>query len=72
MDKIQKILQQKYLARLIVIILALSFVLIFNGLTRTINHAIKNIFYSIQRERQLDTNIVIIHIDENDIQRLGG
>ncbi|MEW6701861.1 MAG: sigma 54-interacting transcriptional regulator [Bacteroidota bacterium] len=72
MTSLQKYIARKSFVGLAVIILGLAVALIFTGLNRSVNQTISNFFLSISGEKQPDSNIVIIHIDQNDIQKLGG
>lgn len=72
MNRFQKYILRKNFIRLIVIIFGLAIALLFSGLNRNVNQTVANLFFSISGEKQLDSNIVIIHIDQNDIQKLGG
>ena len=54
----------------VVLIIALIFFL-FPNIRQSINHETENFYYKILPEALPDTNIVIIHFDENDIDALG-
>ena len=62
---------QKLLIRLIAFLLAVIVLLIFSGINKQADHQIENIFYHIKGQTQPDTNIVIIHLTESNIDKLG-
>jgi transcriptional regulator with PAS, ATPase and Fis domain/CHASE2 domain-containing sensor protein len=63
----------KYKLYLKIFILLLSFTLLylFKGFGAYSNRQIENLFYLLGGEKQPDTNIVIIHITDEDIQKFG-
>lgn len=63
----------KYKLYVKITILLLSFVglYFFRGIGAYTNEKMENLFYLIGGEKQPDTNIVIIHITEEDLQKLG-
>ncbi len=72
MGKFQKILDYRKHISALVIILGFAFALIFYTLSNNINSQIENLFRLIGGEKKLDSSIVIIHISQDDIERLGG
>ncbi len=62
---------QKFLIRLIAFSIAVLVLLVFGGVSKRVDHQIENVFYHIKGQAQPDTNIVIIHLTESDIDKLG-
>ncbi len=62
---------QKFLIRLIAFLLAVIVLLIFSGINEQADQQIENVFYHVKGQTQPDTNIVIIHLTGNDIDKLG-
>ncbi len=62
---------QKFIIRLLAFLLAVIVLLIFSGISKQADHQIENVFYHIKGQTQPDTNIVIIHLTESDIDKLG-
>ncbi len=65
-----KLLLRKRTLELIAVVLL--FLLSAAGVFNSLNRSGENTFTKLAGQRLLDSNIVIIHIDENDIERLGG
>lgn len=72
MEKIQKILEYQNHIRKIAIIFGLLIVFLFNLIGENINQAAENFFRFIGGQKAPDSSIVIINIDANDIEKLGG
>ena len=72
MLNIQNILKNKNFVRIGILILTVSIILIFKNLTGNINSTVEAFFYSIHGTSTPDTNIVLIKITQNDIEKLGG
>ncbi len=72
MEKIQKILFYEKRIRLLALISGVIFILLFNSLKDNINYQIENFMRLLSVKKNTDSSIVIIHINNNDIERLGG
>ena len=72
MLNIQNILKNKNFVRIGILILTVSIILIFKNLTGNINSTVEAFFYSIHGASTPETNIVLIKITQNDIEKLGG
>lgn len=62
---------KKFFIRIAVILVTAIFLLLFRPLSNTINSETENLFAGIRGEIQPDTNIVLIHITDEDLQRIG-
>ncbi len=62
---------QKFLIRLLAFSIAVVVLLVFSGINKKADRQIENTFYHVKGETQPDTNIVIIHLTESDIDKLG-
>ncbi|MFH1195278.1 MAG: sigma 54-interacting transcriptional regulator [bacterium] len=71
MNNIKKIFSNRRTARAAVLLGIFTVALIFGSTLTYTNQIFENIFYSIKGEAPPDTNIIIIHIDQNDVDRLG-
>ena len=62
----------KYKLYVKILILLFSFLVLYfaRGIGAYANERIENLFYLVGGEKQPDSNIVIIHITEEDIQKL--
>ncbi|MCX7798605.1 MAG: sigma 54-interacting transcriptional regulator [Melioribacter sp.] len=65
-------LQNKNLIRTLAIIVGLIIVIVLKPLAYEVNYNIENFFRIIGGEKKPDSSIIIIHIDSNDIEKLGG
>ena len=63
--------KKKIIAKVIVVVLVSSLLLVLSGFTKNANKTFENIYSLIAGERTPDTNIVIIHISESDLGRIG-
>lgn len=72
MLNIQNIFEIKNFARIGILILTVSIILIFKNLTININYIVESFFHSVHGASTPDTNIVLIKITQNDIEKLGG
>ena len=72
MLNIQNFLKNKNFVRIGILILTVSIILIFKNLISNINSTVEAFFYSIRGASTADTNIVLIKITQNDIEKLGG
>ncbi len=72
MLNIQKYLKNKNFVRIGILILSLLILVIFKSSTGSINSSVESFFYSIHGAVKPDTNIVLIKITQNDIEKLGG
>lgn len=57
--------------KMILIAVSLLIIFLFPKVENQINYTVKNAFYKIGGEESPDTNIVLIHISQNDIKQLG-
>ena len=71
MEKIFNGFQNKIIIKSVLFILSIVFLLIFNGVSNSINNSVEEIFTSIKGSTKPDTNIVLITITGNDIDRIG-
>lgn len=58
--------------RLIILLIAASVLFIFRGTSENINRTVERLYHSIGGTVKPDTNIIIIHISQDDIQSLNG
>ncbi len=72
MNKFQSVLKYKKWIYLACIVLGLFIVLLFKGFSNDLNKDFERLFYESLPKKDLDTNIVLINIDSNDLQKLGG
>ncbi|MEG8946131.1 sigma 54-interacting transcriptional regulator [Rosettibacter firmus] len=72
MNKLQKILFYEHHLRKLVIVLGILLVVIISSVSNWINYTTENLFRIFAGEKNVDSSIVIIHIDNNDIEQLGG
>ena len=72
MFNIQKLGKNKELLRISLLVFSLLILIIFNSFSTAVNRNIESIFYSIKGSSTPDTNIVLIKITQNDIEKLGG
>ncbi|MEG8990742.1 sigma 54-interacting transcriptional regulator [Ignavibacteria bacterium 4148-Me] len=72
MRKIQKILFYEKHTRLLAIITGLIFIILLNSLRDNLNYQVENLMRLFSGVKNTDSSIVIIHISNNDIERLGG
>lgn len=72
MEKIQKILLYQNHIRKLAIIFGLAIIFLFGSLDENINETAENFFRFINGQKEPDSSIVIINIDANDIEKLGG
>ncbi len=70
MNYIQKILHRKKYLLLASVVLAILFVMIFQGAANSINKKVYYALYRLNGERAIDSNIVIINIDKSDLSKL--
>ena len=68
---IKSAVQPKIFIRLFTFLLAVVVLFIFSGVNKHIDHQIEDVFYHVKGESMPDTNIVIIHLTESDIDKLG-
>lgn len=66
------IVYNKNLFKITAVILGLILILAFKPATDVINYEIENIFRIVGRDKDVDSSIIIIHIDNYDIEKLGG
>ena len=71
MIEFSKIANKKIILRLSAVILSILFVVIFSGFFSSFNSKVDETFDSFFARRAADTNIVLIKITENDIEKLG-
>ncbi|VAX26780.1 Nitrogen regulation protein NR(I) [hydrothermal vent metagenome] len=72
MPNIQKYLKNKNFIRIGILILSLLILVIFKSSTGSINSSVESFFYSVHGASKPDSNIVLIKITQNDIEKLGG
>lgn len=72
MGNIQKIVDDRRIVRAAAVIIGILFFYLFPVMSGSVDVATKNIFYSLNGEANVDTNIVLIEITRDDITRLGG
>ncbi len=72
MDKFQSLLKYKKRIYLACIAAGLLFVLLSKGFSNELNKDFEKLFYRALPSKNLDTNIVLINITSNDLQKLGG
>jgi hypothetical protein len=63
--------RNKILAKVILVVLVSILLLLFSGFSNNADSAFENIYTFIAGEKSPDTNIVIIHISESDLERIG-
>ncbi len=66
----EKILSKKKHLRFAIAVIGIIITTIFTGLTNDINKNIENFFYKISGETKPDSNIILINIDSNDLNKL--
>ena len=71
MLNIQKILENKKHLKISAVIFAIMLVLFFNPISESINNTLQGFYQRLAGESAPDSNIVIIHIDTQDIEKLG-
>ncbi len=71
MVNIQKLLENKKHLKISAVIFALVLVLFFNPVSESINYTLQGVFQKLSGESIPDTNLVIIKIDNQDIEKLG-
>jgi transcriptional regulator with GAF, ATPase, and Fis domain/CHASE2 domain-containing sensor protein len=71
MVNIQKLLENKKHLKISAVIFALVLVLFFNPVSESINYTLQGFFQRLSGESIPDTNVVIITIDTQDIEKLG-
>ena len=72
MNNYKKLLNVKSLSRAIALVVSAFILLVFSELTSNINGNIKSKFYNFHGPVEPDSNLIIIHVDANDIEKLGG
>jgi len=72
MGKIQKILFYEKRIRLLAVITGLVFITLLSSLRDNLNSQVENFMRLLSGRKNTDSSIVIIHINNNDIERLGG
>jgi DNA-binding NtrC family response regulator len=63
--------KKKILLKVTLVVLVSILLLLFAGFTKNADRAFENIYSFIAGEQATDTNIVIIHISESDLERIG-
>ena len=63
--------KNKLLIKLVTVLLVVLALVAFRNPARSINKSIENVYSQIKGEVEPDTNIIIIHISANDIDRIG-
>ena len=71
MANIQKLLENKKHIKISAVIFALMLVLFFNPVSESINYTLQGFFQKLAGESTPDSNLVIIKIDAQDIEKLG-
>ncbi|MEJ2195016.1 MAG: hypothetical protein P8X73_09195, partial [Ignavibacteriaceae bacterium] len=61
----------KSLVKIILVTLISLILLVLPGVTKNADRSIENVYNLIAGEKIPDTNIVIIHISESDLERIG-
>ncbi|UCH65826.1 MAG: sigma 54-interacting transcriptional regulator, partial [Ignavibacterium sp.] len=63
--------KNKILVKVILVVLVAILLLLFGSFTKNADRTFENIYSFIAGEKSPDTNIVIIHISESDLERIG-
>jgi CHASE2 domain-containing sensor protein len=71
MINIQKLLENKKHLKISAVIFAFVLVMFFSPISNNINHTIQSFFKRVAGKSTPDSNIVLIHITKNDIEKLG-
>ncbi|MEO8398575.1 MAG: sigma 54-interacting transcriptional regulator [Ignavibacteriaceae bacterium] len=69
--KIKSTLPKYFLIKLIIFFIVILFLLLFEGIGKSTDRQVESAFSLLRGELSPDTNIVIIHITENDIDKIG-
>ncbi|MFA3782454.1 sigma 54-interacting transcriptional regulator [Melioribacteraceae bacterium 4301-Me] len=72
MNKLDILLKYKKRIYLVCIVIGLSIVLLFGGFSNQLNRDFEKLFYKVLPNKELDKSIILITIDSNDIETLGG
>ncbi|MCX6150638.1 MAG: sigma 54-interacting transcriptional regulator [Ignavibacteriales bacterium] len=65
------LIKNKTQIKIVILLLSFSLLYMFKGIGSSLNQQVENVLYAVGGAKQPDTNIVIIHITEEDIQNFG-